>query len=119
MAYLIDRRPNDRGKSAVNRERFLRRYKTHIQDAVKKPPPPKEFIEATRKQLDERFPDAKQVLDAARKWHLELKEARKAGRIEEVLGLSLVETNAAPAAPVVEAAILEGDMATPRPEVTA
>jgi uncharacterized sporulation protein YeaH/YhbH (DUF444 family) len=36
MVQLIDRRPNDRGKSAVNRERFLRRYKTHIQDAVKK-----------------------------------------------------------------------------------
>jgi uncharacterized sporulation protein YeaH/YhbH (DUF444 family) len=36
MAHLIDRRPNDRGKSAVNRERFLRRYKSQIQDAVKK-----------------------------------------------------------------------------------
>ena len=36
MLHLIDRRPNDRGKSAVNRERFLRRYKTHIQEAVKK-----------------------------------------------------------------------------------
>jgi len=36
MLHLIDRRPNDRGKSAVNRERFLRRYKTQIQDAVKK-----------------------------------------------------------------------------------
>jgi hypothetical protein len=36
MVYLIDRRPIDRGKSAVNRERFLRRYKTHIQEAVKK-----------------------------------------------------------------------------------
>ena len=35
MAQLIDRRPNDRGKSAVNRERFLRRYKSHIQEAVK------------------------------------------------------------------------------------
>lgn len=35
MVQLIDRRPNDRGKSAVNRERFLRRYKTHIRDAVK------------------------------------------------------------------------------------
>ena len=34
MVYLIDRRPNDRGKSAVNRERFLRRYKTHIQDCL-------------------------------------------------------------------------------------
>ncbi|MEO5701631.1 MAG: YeaH/YhbH family protein [Casimicrobiaceae bacterium] len=36
MAHLIDRRPNARGKSAVNRERFLRRYKSQIQDAVKK-----------------------------------------------------------------------------------
>ena len=36
MVHLIDRRPNDRGKSAVNRERFLRRYKSHIQEAVKK-----------------------------------------------------------------------------------
>ncbi len=36
MVYLIDRRPNDRGKSSVNRERFLRRYKAHIQEAVKK-----------------------------------------------------------------------------------
>jgi uncharacterized protein len=36
MPHLIDRRPNSRGKSAVNRERFLRRYKAHIQGAVKK-----------------------------------------------------------------------------------
>lgn len=36
MHHLIDRRPNSRGKSAVNRERFLRRYKVQIQDAVKK-----------------------------------------------------------------------------------
>jgi uncharacterized sporulation protein YeaH/YhbH (DUF444 family) len=36
MHQLIDRRPNSRGKSAVNRERFLRRYKTQIRDAVKK-----------------------------------------------------------------------------------
>src|SRR3982751_4943285 len=36
MLQLIDRRPSSRGKSAVNRERFLRRYKTHIQAAVKK-----------------------------------------------------------------------------------
>ena len=35
MLQLIDRRPNG-GKSAVNRERFLRRYKTHIREAVKK-----------------------------------------------------------------------------------
>jgi uncharacterized sporulation protein YeaH/YhbH (DUF444 family) len=36
MGHLIDRRPNDRGKGAVNRQRFLRRYKSHIQEAVKK-----------------------------------------------------------------------------------
>ena len=36
MLHLIDRRPNGRGKSAVNRERFLRRYKTQIGRAVKK-----------------------------------------------------------------------------------
>jgi uncharacterized sporulation protein YeaH/YhbH (DUF444 family) len=36
MLPLIDRRPNGRGKSAVNRERFLRRYKTQIRAAVKK-----------------------------------------------------------------------------------
>ena len=36
MPYLIDRRPNSRGRSAVNRERFLRRYKAQIQHAVKK-----------------------------------------------------------------------------------
>jgi uncharacterized sporulation protein YeaH/YhbH (DUF444 family) len=36
MHHVIDRRPNSRGKSAVNRERFLRRYKAQIHDAVKK-----------------------------------------------------------------------------------
>ena len=36
MLHLIDRRPNSRGKSAVNRERFLRRYKSQVQQAVKK-----------------------------------------------------------------------------------
>src|SRR4029450_1566425 len=36
MLPLIDRRPNGRGKSAVNRERFLRRYKAQIESAVKK-----------------------------------------------------------------------------------
>ena len=30
MNYLIDRRLNGRNKSAVNRERFIRRYKEHI-----------------------------------------------------------------------------------------
>ena len=34
MSVIIDRRLNDRNKSAVNRERFLRRYKDHIQRSV-------------------------------------------------------------------------------------
>jgi hypothetical protein len=35
MLQLIDRRLNGRNKSAVNRERFIRRYKDHIRRAVK------------------------------------------------------------------------------------
>jgi uncharacterized sporulation protein YeaH/YhbH (DUF444 family) len=35
MMHLIDRRLNGRNKSAVNRERFIRRYKEHIRRAVK------------------------------------------------------------------------------------
>lgn len=34
MSIIIDRRLNDRNKSAVNRERFLRRYKDQIRKAV-------------------------------------------------------------------------------------
>jgi len=34
LAYLIDRRVQSKKKSAVNRERFLRRYKGQIKDAV-------------------------------------------------------------------------------------
>lgn len=34
MSVVIDRRLNDRNKSAVNRERFMRRYKAQIQRAV-------------------------------------------------------------------------------------
>lgn len=36
MAYLIDRRLQSRNKSAVNRERFLRRYKGQIKEAVER-----------------------------------------------------------------------------------
>src|SRR5574340_1780835 len=36
MAHLIDRRSSSRGRSAVNRERFLRRYTAHVEGAVKK-----------------------------------------------------------------------------------
>ena len=34
MSIIIDRRLNDRKKSSVNRERFVRRYKGHIKHAV-------------------------------------------------------------------------------------
>jgi uncharacterized sporulation protein YeaH/YhbH (DUF444 family) len=34
LAYLIDRRTQSRNKSAINRERFLRRYKSQIKEAV-------------------------------------------------------------------------------------
>lgn len=34
MSYIIDRRLNSKNKSAVNRQRFLKRYKTHIKKAV-------------------------------------------------------------------------------------
>ena len=34
MSHLIDRRLQGKNKSAVNRERFLRRYKSQIKDAV-------------------------------------------------------------------------------------
>ena len=34
MAQLIDRRPNAKGKSTVNRQRFLRRYKRQIKEAI-------------------------------------------------------------------------------------
>jgi len=34
MAYIVDRRVNGKNKSAVNRQRFLQRYKKHIKKAV-------------------------------------------------------------------------------------
>ncbi len=34
MSYIIDRRPNAKNKSAVNRQRFLERYRGHIKKAV-------------------------------------------------------------------------------------
>lgn len=57
-----------------------------IQDACKKPPPPPEHIEKTLKQLAARHPNAEKHLQAAREKHLELKEARRQKRIEEILG---------------------------------
>jgi len=34
VSYIVDRRANSRNKSAVNRQRFLKRYRGHIQRAV-------------------------------------------------------------------------------------
>ncbi|MDF1782090.1 MAG: YeaH/YhbH family protein [Alcanivoracaceae bacterium] len=34
MAYIVDRRLNGKHKSAVNRQRFIRRFRAHIRDAV-------------------------------------------------------------------------------------
>ena len=34
MTYFIDRRPNAKHKSAVNRQRFLERYRKHIKRSV-------------------------------------------------------------------------------------
>ncbi|MCY0963819.1 YeaH/YhbH family protein [Parathalassolituus penaei] len=34
MSYIVDRRLNGKNKSMVNRQRFLRRYKQHIKEAV-------------------------------------------------------------------------------------
>lgn len=36
MVYIIDRRINGRNRSAVNRERFMRRYRSQIRDAVER-----------------------------------------------------------------------------------
>ncbi|KAL1879110.1 hypothetical protein VTK73DRAFT_7334 [Phialemonium thermophilum] len=62
-----------------------------VQDAVKKAPPPPEFLETTKRLLEERFPDAEEKLEVARKRHLELKEARRQGRIEEIMASGLFE----------------------------
>ena len=66
-----------------------------ISDAIKKPPPPKEWIEKTRKQLEERFPHAEEALEAARKRHLELKAARQERRIAELLQEGMSSPNEA------------------------
>ncbi|EGZ70461.1 translation protein [Neurospora tetrasperma FGSC 2509] len=62
-----------------------------VQDAVKKAPPPEEFVEATKQLLNERFPDAEEKLQAARKLHLELKEARRQGLIDSLIKNGLTE----------------------------
>ncbi|KAK4157468.1 translation protein [Chaetomidium leptoderma] len=56
-----------------------------IQDACKKDPPSDAHIDKTKKLLEERFPEAEAYLQAARERHLELKEARREKRIEELM----------------------------------
>ena len=34
MSHIIDRRLNGKNKNAVNRQRFMRRYRSHIEKAV-------------------------------------------------------------------------------------
>lgn len=48
-----------------------------VQDAIKKPPPPKEHIEAAKKALLERTPDAEERYQEARKRHLQMKMIRQ------------------------------------------
>lgn len=62
-----------------------------ISDAVKKPPPPKEFIEKMNKAMQERFPNATEDLEKARVLHMKLKMLRQEGRIEEALKKDLRE----------------------------
>lgn len=78
-----------------------------IQDALKKPPPNAEFIAKARSLVEERSPGVVEQLEAARKRHLELKEARREGRIADLLangltGLSLEDESSIAAAEAVE-----------------
>ncbi|EJT76865.1 50S ribosomal protein L3 [Gaeumannomyces tritici R3-111a-1] len=56
-----------------------------IQDAVKKPPPPENWVRSSREAVLSRRPNHGELLEAARRRHLELKEERKSGRIGELV----------------------------------
>lgn len=73
-----------------------------VSDAVKMDPPPQEFIDEMNKALNERFPNALEDLEEARKRHMELKAMRREGRIEEAIKMGLYE-EAAVEEPVVAA----------------
>ncbi|KAL1838340.1 hypothetical protein VTJ49DRAFT_2801 [Mycothermus thermophilus] len=81
-----------------------------IQDACKKEPPPKEFVEKARKVLEERFPDAEAHLQAARERHLELKAARREKRIAELMegGLMVPQEQAEKIEQILAAEAKEG-----------
>ncbi|ROW17168.1 hypothetical protein VPNG_01104 [Cytospora leucostoma] len=72
-----------------------------VSDAVKMDPPPQEFIDEMNKALNDRFPTAAEDLEEARKRHLELKELRRQGRIEEAIKLGVHEDAEAVEEPVV------------------
>lgn len=62
-----------------------------IQDAVKMPSPPQEFIDKMNRALNERFPHAAADLQVARERHMQLKQMRREGRIEEAIKAGLRE----------------------------
>lgn len=62
-----------------------------IWDAKKKPPPPQEFIDNMNRALQERFPNAVEDLERARKRHMVLKQLRKDNRLDEALRMGLRE----------------------------
>ncbi|OAA61023.1 50S ribosomal protein l3 [Niveomyces insectorum RCEF 264] len=66
-----------------------------IQDAVKKPPPSAAFVAETRERVLARSPQAAALLEAARAKHLELKQARREGRIAELLANGVSELSLA------------------------
>ncbi|KAK8086322.1 54S ribosomal protein L9 [Apiospora phragmitis] len=63
-----------------------------ISDAIKKDPPAQTFIDKARRILLERNPEAEAKLEQARLRHLELKEARKEGRIGEAMAATTAAT---------------------------
>ncbi len=96
-----------------------------VQDALKKPRPDATFVEESRRVAEERSPLAAEHLEAARVKHLELKVARREGRIAELLAsgiseLSLDKENAVESAPA-DIPVLEATVeppTTPAPQLT-
>ncbi|EFW98413.1 50S ribosomal protein l3 [Grosmannia clavigera kw1407] len=74
-----------------------------LQDAVKKPQPSPAFVAESRARVELRSPYAAARLEAARVRHLELQQARREGRIADLLARGLsgltIETGAPEVAP--------------------